>query len=176
MKPLKVDFAPRHRVAAGWWLALSAALLALAISQSLQAWEAMQATRATRAQIAELSARLERQRQAQEAAIARARIVPPYAQDAAAFAKMAAFPLNRVLRSLETVQIAGVRITSIDIDAAEGTVRVEIEQSSGEALMRYLSDLNAGEEKSRWQLVQMRSATGSALGTAQLTSRWSERD
>ena len=178
MKPLKVDFAPRHRVAPGWWMALSVALIALAASQSLQAWAAMQEARVIRAHIVRVSARLERQRLEQQAAIARALVVPPYAKDAAAFAKLAGFPLNRVLRSLETVQIEGVRVTAIDVDAPEDLVRVELEQASGEILMRYLGELNAGEEKPRWQLVQMRAAAtgGTNVGTAQLVSRWSERD
>ena len=71
----------------------------------------------------------------------------------------------------------GVRVTAIDIDAAEGSVRIEVEHASVEALMRYVSDLNAGEEKPRWQLLQLRAPTAAgSMGTAQLSSRWAAGD
>lgn len=103
---------------------------------------------------------------------------PAYAADAQAALRLQRVPVNAVLASLESVGTVGVLPVSVDISSAEATVRVQVEFSTYEALLKYLEDLNAGEPAERWILA---TAQGSAQGgsgrpTALIVSRWRGRE
>ncbi len=84
---------------------------------------------------------------------------------AAAIAKLAAFPIDRVLR------VPGVNLTALDIPAAEGSVRVELVYTANDALMSYMDKINAGEPKARWQLPQAKTALGGVTSAASIASQ-----
>src|SRR5205814_1959686 len=97
----------------------------------------------------------------------------PYGRDALAIVRGAAFPLDRVLTSLEGARVQGVRLTALEIAATDGTVRADLEFTDHEALMRYLADSSAGEERPRSKLVQAQSAAaGTGMNTATIRSTW----
>lgn len=180
MRALNAEFAPPRRMPAWVWIGLSIACLVIAGHQGREAWQLHQQVASMRKEAVALSAQIEASRQAQREAEERARTPPPYAKDAAAIAKMAAFPLDRVLRVLETVRVEGVRLTSLDISTSEGTVRAELAYSNLDVLLRYVDDLNAGEAVPRWRLLQAQTAvqgpTSGPAGTATITSEWSAKD
>jgi len=108
-------------------------------------------------------------RQAAEAAF-----VPAYAADAWRAWRIHQFPLNAALTALESVAVVGVRVTTVDANAAEQSVRVQVEFSDYDTLMAYLRELNAGEPAERWALVQAQANAGSVAGRpiATLASSW----
>lgn len=174
MKALKIEFAPPRRVSPGLLYGLALALTVLAGQQGWEAWQLQQQNRVIEAEILSLTAQLE---QAQREAQARVKPPPPYLADALAVARLAAFPVNCVFTALEATRVEGVRLTVLDIAADEGKVKVELEFSDHEALLRYLEQLNAGEAKQRWMLQQARSAQApGGQGAASIYSAWTPGD
>ena len=151
MRPLKVDFAPARRPIAA--LAVWGALCAVATiglpRAHAQTWE-----RRT-----DLAARA-----------AEAAVPPAYARDALAVARTAAFPLQPVLRSLETVAVEGVRVSAIELNATRGGADVTLEFDDYKALLAYLELLNEGEATPRWSLVRAEAAA--ARRQAVIRSAW----
>lgn len=180
MKPLKVEFAPPRRLPGWAWIGLSAVFLTIAVQQGWEAWNLHQQVLVLRSEAAALSAQVEAARKAQREAEERARTPPPYAKDAAVIARMAAFPLDRVLRVLESVRIEGIRLTSVDISTEEGSVRAELRYASLDVLLRYVDELNAGEPAPRWRLQQAQASKqdpgADNAGVATISSRWTGAD
>lgn len=177
MKALDVDFAPPAPPARAL-VALAAIVMLATVGVLGVGWQqkrlAEQIREAHVAKVAEAAA-TERQSVAERAARAK-KEQPPYAADALAALRLQQFPLNAVLTALETVAVVGVRVTSVDIVTADATVRVQVEFSDYEALMKYLEELNAGEPGERWMLANAQS-NSNAIGarpSATLTSRWNQ--
>src|SRR2546425_1329554 len=120
MRTLKVEFAPKRQVPTSLWAALGIALGLLAVQQAWQAWTLQGQLRAAESEVATLSTQIDRAEQARRDAADQQRTEPLYARDAAAVAKLAGFPLARVLASLEQTRVPGVRLTALEIAAAEG--------------------------------------------------------
>jgi hypothetical protein len=175
MKALNIDFAPRRRIPTRLWIALSLCLGVLAGQQVRQAWMLQQHARETELKIAAMSQQLDRLRQARQDADRQALKELPYGRDAAAVAKLASFPLDRVLRTLEATRVQGIKLSALDI-AGDGLVKADLEFTDHEMLMRYLEELNAGEPTPRWRLVQAQSGIGgagtAAVNTATISSQW----
>jgi hypothetical protein len=70
-------------------------------------------------------------------------------------------PLGRSLSWALVSETVGVLPVSVDVNAADAMVRVQVEFSTYEALLKYLEDLNAGEPSERWSLA---TAQGAGLG------------
>lgn len=175
MRALKVEFSVKRPVSAGLWAALILALVAFAVDQGWRAWVLQQRLHVLRAESAVLTQQIEQLAQARRDAAARAQAAPPYAQDAAAVAKIAGFPLDQVLASLESAQVLGVKVTELDVSAVDGMVRAELEFSDHPALLNYLEAINAGEPKPRWTLLQAQLGAASGGNWASITSSWSTR-
>jgi hypothetical protein len=173
MRPLKVNFVPPRRVPAWVLYAVAAVLFAVAGYQGWQAWRLSRELRATEAEVAALQAKIDQARQAQREALQRLQQEPPYAKDAAAIAKVAEFPLEKVFASIESARVQGVKVTSLDVAPVEGTARAEVEFADYEALAHYLEALNAGEPAPRWTLMRTQSA-GGVPNSATISSRWSD--
>lgn len=176
MKALEVEFVSAPRVAAWLWVVLGIALALLSAQQALQAFQLQQQWRAAQLDIATLSSQLDQTRRAEREASDQRNAAPRYARDADSIAKMAGFPWNRVLASIENARVQGVKMTSLAIDPAEGSVRIELESTDREGLMRYLGELNAGEEPARWQLLQAQAAANANGISAAIGSNWSPGD
>jgi hypothetical protein len=174
MKALKIEFAARRPVPRWLWAVATLAFGALALHQGWQAWALQERVAALRSQADALATeQAERSAQARRETAGRVRVEPAYARDAAAVAKIAGFPLDRVLVSLESAQVLGVKLTSLEVSAVESTARAELEFADHTALLNYLEAINAGEPQPRWALLQaqMALAPGGA-NVASIVSRW----
>jgi len=172
MKPVHVNFVPPRRWPARWMNAVSVLLLLVAAHQGWQAWESYQQLKRTQALIAQVRAQAE-----QMALQQRERAAKNVESDAARrerelAARLAAFPLDQVFASVESAQVSGVVVTLLDIDAAEGTVRLEVEFVDLDALLKYVSALNAGEPTPRWRLWSTRAGQQGQPGKGALNGRW----
>jgi hypothetical protein len=160
MRALKVDFAPKRRPIAAlavWGAVCAVAAVGLGVG-AWQAWEERAArvarTDSDEAEIARLRDTL-RVRAEKAAADA---VPPSYARDALTVARTAAFPMQAVLRSLETVAVDGVRVGGIELNATRGGADVTLEFDDYKALLAYLELLNEGETVQRWTLVRAEAA------------------
>jgi hypothetical protein len=173
LKALDIEFVAK-RPASPWLLgALTFAFCLMALWEGWQAWLLRPQVLAAESEMSKLTIQLDRALQAKRDAASAAAIEPAYARDAQAVAKLAAFPLARVLASLEGARVQGVRLSALDISAAENAASAELEFSDHDALMRYLEEINAGEERPRWRLAQAQTAnTGSGMNTATIRSTW----
>jgi len=175
MRRIDVQFVRRPPPGRLAW-SLPAVLLLAALGTAGWAWRLNAQAEALRAQAREQAQREEAL--ARDAALRAVRPVaapPPYAADAQAALKLQRMPLNAALASLEAVGAVGVLPVSVDISAADATVRVQVEFSNYEALLKYLEDLNAGEPVERWRLSTAQGSGGQATGgrpTALIISRW----
>jgi hypothetical protein len=172
VRPLRIDFVPRRHPPAWLWYLASAILAGVAVQQGWTAWQLSRQASAAEVKVSELRLKIERVERAHQRAHAEQAIEPPYAKDAAAIAKVAAFPVEQVFASIESAQVSGVRLTSLDVSATGGTARVELEFSDSAALSNYLAAINAGEEQPRWRLVQARMGLSGTPSTATIAARW----
>lgn len=176
MKALKVDFTPKRRLPAWTWALPSALFLALAVHQGWMGWTMHRQAAKAEAEATRLAAQLEQVLQARRGRADVVKPEPPYAKDAAAVASLAAFPLGTVLTSVESTRVEGVKVTALEISAAEKSVRADLEFTDQAALMRYLDQINAGEPKPRWTLIQAQATGPGGAGTAAIGSRWNDRE
>lgn len=95
-----------------------------------------------------------------------------YAVDAAQLAKAARADLAGVFASLESAQVQGLRVSTLEVNTAERQVRIELELRQTSDLLRYLDAINAGEPAdSRWTLVHAQGTGHDLPGSATLTRR-----
>lgn len=165
LRPLNVDFAaPRRLPALALW-AVAAALLVLTgfvAAADVRRWQALASARDN---TAGLRTRFDAQRASQASRAASASQPPPFADDARRRIATSSFDAAGVLRSLESAQVAGAKVTSLDIDAESRQVELELEVTSADVAAAYLSALNAGLDTSQWTLsrLQVQGGTETAL-------------
>jgi hypothetical protein len=178
MRALKVEFAARKPVPQWLWVVATLAFGALALHQGWQAWALQERVTALRGEADALATeQVERSTQARRETAGRVRVEPAYARDAAAIAKIARFPLDRVLVSLESAQVQGVKVTSLELSAVEATARAELEFADHAALLNYLEAINAGEPQPRWALMRAQMAPSpGGPNVASISSSWSSPD
>jgi len=171
MRALAIDFAPRGAMLSrlGWGVAVGLWLLAGVLGW--QAFQVQQTLRSAEQERDELRAQWAalRASQSQPPSVKRE---PPYLRDAQQVAQMAQFDSAGVLRAIEAVRVSGVRVTALELSAADGTARVDLEVSIPDALLRYLAELNAGEPVQRWTILRSQSAGQGSLMTASLLGQW----
>nr|WP_297385340.1 hypothetical protein [uncultured Roseateles sp.] len=169
---MKVDFAPVRRPIAAlvvWGVLCAVGTVALGVG-AWQAWERRSDLAARAAADAAEIARLRESLRVRADRAAEAAVPPAYARDALAVARTAAFPLQPVLRSLETVAVEGVRVSAIELSATRGGADVTLEFDDYKALLAYLELLNEGEATPRWTLVRAEAA--GARRQATIRSVW----
>jgi hypothetical protein len=174
MKSLAVDYRPRGWAPTILWGVLCLTLTLLAAQQLWAGWQLHQRIQSMQAEIARAAAERElAQQKVREAELARQQ-EQPNAREVEAALRLMRFPLDQVLRSLENTRIPGVRLVSLDIDAAEGRVQVDLEFAADDSLLQYLDVINAGEPSPRWKLVQAkwREPGGATASTATISSHW----
>lgn len=174
MRALKVEFAARRPLPRWLWAVVTLAFGALALHQGWQAWALQERVAALRGEADALATKhAERSAQARREIEGRVRVEPAYARDAAVVARIAGFPLDRVLVSLESAQVLGVKLTSLEVSAVESTARAELEFADHAALLNYLEAINAGEPTPRWALARAQIApVAGGSNVASIVSRW----
>lgn len=152
MKPLKIDFRPRFAWSAAALWAGVALLLLVAACLAWATWQVRAETEQLARANAELEAKIAQLKARKQAEL----VPPPYAEAISELMAISQFPLDAALGVLERIDVPGVRITSIDIDALEGTGIAVIEASSAESLRLFLEGLAAQESRPRWELHSVR--------------------
>ncbi len=70
-----------------------------------------------------------------------------------------------MLTALETVDMAGVDLVTVEIVRAERSIHVDAEFVDFATLLRYVDELNAGEPLPRWAITQAVIGPGGGTGT-----------
>ncbi len=114
---------------------------------------------------AELQSQLDTLRASQASQAASASQPPSYAVDARHRMAVSSFDSAGVLRSVESAQVSGAKVTSLEIDAETRHVELELEVTSADVAAAYLRALNAGLDKPQWTLsrLQVQGGVESAL-------------
>lgn len=166
MRPIQADFLERTpvRPALGYALAASLVLLALAELRLAIGWQQP---------VLDAERRVAQHRLIDDSRTpltdfgSVAQPDPAYARDAAAVLQMAEYDVAQVLTTLETVQVAGVRVLALEIASSERSASVELEFQDPDTLHEYLEQLNAGlEAAQRWQLRRTQVQSANVAGTA----------
>lgn len=168
MRVLPVDLASKRPWRA--WAGAAACLVA-SVTACTQGWQAWQAYRQQsgierRARQLEPLFGLARASAADDAA---ASAVPAYAADAAAVAKTAGFDIVGAFATLESAQVAGVRVAAFDILTADPAVRIDIEAPDHLAVIRYVAELNAANAAQVWALTRTQALPGTGSVTATIS-------
>ena len=170
MRPLAVDFKRPYKLPLWAFWAASALFWVASIGLSAVAWQTYQKLRDVESQLqaaqhrkAELDARAK--------SAGELKPPPPYLQDAARIARIASFDVGKVLTALESVQVPGARLQSIDINAVDRAARIELDVPDAALSLRYLEALNA-DDAGRWQLAQLRTAGSPPLTQVVFEAKW----
>ena len=173
MRPLEVEFAPRRP----WtiWLCAAVAFIALAWAgvQSVRWWQLDQQLQALRARDLATQALIEANRHA--ASHPEPKAEPAYAESARQALALASFDMGAVLAALESAQIAGVHVSSMELSADTRTARVELELQSAELVTPYVEALNAGDPQPHWSLAALSNTAASGAAAATVVGSWPQR-
>jgi hypothetical protein len=163
VRTLNADFArPAHWPVVVLWV-VAVAVFALAGEIGARDFRAWQALSLARVKTAELEARLDTESAAQAAQAVHATRPPSFAPDARHWMKLSAFDAGRVLRSVESAQVAGAKLVSIEIDGDSQRVELEVEVTGADVASSYLQALNAGIERPAWALSRLQIQGGTEL-------------
>jgi len=167
MKALDVDFVDRSRR----WLAAAVAALLLAAGVAAgagwRAWQQWHSLEREQVLNAQLRARLQSLRASQAAA---APAADPYARQDAELSRLAGFDLSGAFASIESAQVAGVKVTAIELAPADAQAHVQIEADGLVAALDYVDALNSGLPVPVWRLARVDGTTGGVK--AQVDARW----
>jgi len=150
-------------VASLWALALLVlALAGWAGVRDMQRWRALSDERD---KTAGLQSRLDMARAEQAAHAASAAEPPAFALDARRWMALATVDSGGVLRSLESADVAGAKVLSLDIDSEGRRVDLVLDVASADVAAAYLRALNEGTDRPVWVLsrLQTEGAIESAL-------------
>lgn len=143
------------------------ALAAWATAHDVAAWNVLYEARL---KTAALQAGLDRARAVTAARGASAAVPPTFAVDARRWMALSSFDSGGVLRSVESAQVAGAKLVSLEIDARDRRVQLEVEVTSADVATAYLQALNAGSDRPLWALTRLQAQAGieSALIVGQM--------
>ena len=116
-----------------------------------------QALSRERAQLDAARGRLEAVSAVRAAQAASAAEPPAYAVDARRWMKLGALDAGAVLRTLESAQVPGVKVSSVDIDGEARRVELQLEVSGADVVATYVQALNAGLDAPVWMLARVQS-------------------
>lgn len=153
MRTLRVQFVRRTPVLVYLVAALAVGLFLFA---GVRLWGALNVYRRTQdiqAEMASLQARVS----ALNGKISLTQKPPPYQVGAVQAAREAKFPIEAVLASLESVSVAGVKVTSIVVTPVDASAQAELEYQSPDALAKYLQQLAQLQMPHEWRLLKVQS-------------------
>jgi hypothetical protein len=173
VRPISAEFALQRTPGAGWWW-LCALLLTVSVVLSVMVLHLRQRTQTILQQVGAFEADARVAREAASRPVVP--LAPPY--DASAREMLAAHtvPWPTLLAALESLDVPGVRVMSLDYDALRATARTEFAFDRPETMLKTLADLNAGSSDPgsmlRWQLLEMNQRGGVEPGRAVVEARW----
>jgi len=165
VKPLPANFATPSRWPRLSLWAVAAVAAAGAAWQGAHAGVAWQHLDAERAATRALSQQVRLKHAAAVAHAASAAARAPYAVDARRLMALASFDAAGVLRSIESVQLPGAKVSGLDIDADARRAEIQLDVTSADVAAAYVQGLNAGNDHPAWVLVRVQSQ-----GAAQMAS------
>jgi hypothetical protein len=179
MKALHIDFVPRTRWRAIWWLT-AIGLAALVTAQ----WPTFRALRQNQRDLDQSIALLRKQTDA-PATLQKTAIDPRIANTLQAV-EWLQHDLNKVFTLLESIKEPNARLRNLSLDSAAGTVRLEYELDTIVRASSLTLVLNAGYAQAPWQLENI-SATATStpppnlslnqsanpMATGQYRAQWS---
>jgi hypothetical protein len=138
--------------------------------QGVRAGEAWQHLEDERASTRALSQKVQLSRVAFAARAASAVATAPFAADAKHLMALASFDAAGVMRSIESVQMQGAKVSQLDIDTDARRVEIQLDITSADVASTYVQDLNAGDYHPIWVLsrVQSQGSAQSATIRAQV--------
>lgn len=174
MKPMHFDFAAKP-LYPKIWLAFA---LSLACIFALFGWQMHQLSQQSRS-LAEQAKQLQAKR-SQLGAISPPVIQPQYSpafsKQASQAAQLLTIDLNKAFAALENLIIPGVRLQTLNINAAQNLIEVEFEFAQLSQASDISEALTAGYSKAPWQLVSTnavsRGAPQAASAGPAFTGRW----
>ena len=174
MKPVRAQFARPRAPSAAWWFTCVALLVACVYV----AWLAQQAQRRTKEARSDVEVSERALSEVKQSALRQPQLAPaPYETSAREMLAQRSMQWPAVLAALEAVSVAGVRVLSVDLVAAEARVRVELGFATQASALEYVQALTAGVPDSgwawRWKPIQMSQARSTNKGTATLEATWS---
>lgn len=172
MKPLQINFAPKRVLPLWFWVGLNVIGVMLAIIEGRQTWLTYQALQAAKAQVALQAEQTAQRQEAERLASMAAHVTPPYAQDAIQTAHMAAMPIDQVLVGLEKTRVLGIQVTNLDLSTVDGSVRIDVQFQDQSTLLKYIEELNLGEDTPRWRLLEAKQGATPDQNSAVLVSKW----
>ena len=95
-------------------------------------------------------------------------VLPPYAADARRAWRLGRFEMQNALTTLEMVDVPGIAISGIDVDADRNSVSVEFDAADFPTLGKFLDLLNQRDSQQRWSLlnVSTKNSSFSAQGVS----------
>jgi hypothetical protein len=176
MREVAAEFARQRAPGAGWWW-LCAALLAACLALTVMTLQTRERARLVSQQADEAEAQVRIAREAAQRPPTPA-APPPY--EASAREMLAAHSVlwPTLLAALEATAVPGVRVMTLDYEAARATARVEFAFDQPASMPKLLDELNAGSSEPgaawRWQLLEMDQRNAAEPGRAVLEARWSK--
>ena len=175
MRTVAADFARQRTPSAGWWW-LCAVLLATCLALTVLTLQSRQRAHLLSQQADETEAQVRFAREALQRPKPPA--PPPYEASAREMLAAHSVPWPTLLAALEATAVPGVRVVTLDYDAARATSRVEFAFDRPANMLKLLDELNAGSAGAgpawRWHVQEMDQRNGAELGRAILEARWSK--
>jgi hypothetical protein len=175
MKSVVADFKPAAVPSWSLWL-VAAACVVVACASALSAWRQKQYMLAVQAEFQRSSSL-----QAAQAQPAPSNPVGPKPHDRSLREMLIerASPWPDALASLEALALQGVTPRALELNAAEGAIRVELTVTEPARLLKYLDALNAGADKNAneliWSLQQTQADVASNTSLATLIGKRTAR-
>jgi hypothetical protein len=176
MRTVAAEFARVRGPGAGWWW-LCAALLAACVALTAMTLQLQGRARLASQQASEAEAQARMTREASELPASPA-AAPPYEASAREMLTVHSVPWPTLLAALEATAVPGVRVMTLDYDAAQATARVEFAFDRPANMLKLVDELNAGTSEPglawRWQLQEMDQRNAAEAGRAVLVAMWSK--
>ncbi len=164
MRAVQIDFRSRSGPRRGWWILVGVLWLG-AVGLGMGAAYTHQQVKQLRAQSVEL-------RNAQAMTAAPVEVKPaamPYEASAQEMLREFSSTWPGMLIALEGTKVAGVSILAVEVTSLESKLRLEVQFTSYDALLKYVGELNEGEPVPRWALLQAQAGRKLAAGLSTAT-------
>jgi len=165
MRALRINFVKKRHLPLGFWYAMWTPLVIVSAWQSFEIAKLLIRDREIQTRTEQLQTEF-KQLQNQAAIRPTPHTPAPYFADATAIAQMAKFPYRQMFRSIESAQVLGVKVVTLEVNAAQGEARLELQFTQYEALHDYLKKINMACDTPLWDLRQAQRGVSGPSGLA----------
>lgn len=173
MRALVIEFQEKRIFPPWMWTVLLSIFGAIAVIQSVHAFRLWEALSTARHKQQTLVTEYERLQQTIQKNQVTRPLEPSYFKDAESIQRWAEFPLNNVLTAIESIETPDLTVTSLEVSATDRTARVELAVKDSNVVTEVIQQLNQGEPKPRWLLINGANLSASGPdGKVSLISNW----